>query len=137
MSEFSIKCEHCKAEVVHVCDAQLVEAILHLFKWVPEGGITGEHAPRAALVKAAQKNDEMYHGDASIPPMEEMPFFGSQSWSYLLFCKDSARTFHALLRNVIQAAGLDPHALETRAWTELEAERATVEARRRARAGKR
>lgn len=78
-------------------------------------------------------------------PLEEQPFFGSQAWSYPLFgSKDSARSFHALIHNLIRATGMDPHSVQMeiqrqteqenaqrKAWKESEAQRKEAMAHRK------
>lgn len=102
MSEFTITCDRCKQPVGHVCNETFAEALMDLLTWVPEHGVTASEELSAAF-KAASKSqlDEC--------DFTKMPFFGSQVWSYLIWYKDEARTFHGLLAGLIQAAGLDPH----------------------------
>lgn len=97
MSDMELACSRCGRRVVHCCDDGVADALVQLFRWVPE-----EVEPGVASALAA------------ITPVEvqaKAPFFGSQEWSYALFPKDTARSFHALLHGVARAAGLDPHEL--------------------------
>ena len=103
---YEIKCKRCECEVTHICNEDFKKALIRLLSWVPEGGVTGD--PR---IKKAMKEFDKETCSEEIASFEDYPFFGSQAWSYLLFYKEEARTFHALLNNVIRAAGLDPHSI--------------------------
>jgi hypothetical protein len=107
--EYSIKCDRCGLPVEHTCNANFKEALLRLLTWVPEGGVTTSNA-----IKEAMQEEDKKQGDEG--NFEEHPFFGSQAWSYLLFYKEEARTFHALLHNVMREAGISPHKLEQEAY---------------------
>jgi hypothetical protein len=96
-------CPDCGDLVSHHCHGDLRNAIVSLLSWVPETGLATE-ALTKAFFKAAKE-----HGWTAEPDSLKQPFFGSQSWSYpLLGVKDTARSFHATLHNVIRAAGFDP-----------------------------
>lgn len=110
---YEIRCMKCQSPVEHVCGTDFRRAVMELLTWVPEGGLSStwlDGEAREAVIKAAQQRD------GEDEDFQIMPFFGSQSWSYLLFHKDAARTFHALLNNVLRNAGLDAHQIGQDAW---------------------
>jgi len=95
---YEIKCTKCNSILTHDCNADVKKALLRLLTWVPEGGASA-HLHLKELLKQIE------------PDIEEAPFFGSQAWSYTLFHKEEARTFHALINNLIRALGYEPYAL--------------------------
>ena len=97
--DLTITCNRCKSNIEHVCAPNLRKAIIDLYKWVPE-------SMNSALVPL--REDVPYTLD------DDRPFFGSQGWSYALFGKHSARTFHALIDRVISEAGFNPRDLRNK-----------------------
>jgi hypothetical protein len=57
----------------------------------------------------------------------------SEAFSYALFGKDGGRTLGCVVDNLLRACGLDPHAINQKAWEEEEEER-KLEEERKARA---
>lgn len=107
--DIELKCTRCKQEIHHTCNMELAEALMHLLRWVPESA----HPEVLAGIRTAG----VTHG--WLDPGEEFegqPFFGSQSWSYAMFGKEEARTFHALINNVMRAAGMDPNDIAEKAF---------------------
>ena len=109
--DLKVICQRCNKEIAHRCDLDVQEALLTLLRWVPE--FRGEPAVIAAFKKSAFPPG---------PHDREMPFFGSQCWSYSILGKEDARSFHAYLHNLMTALGLDPHAIENQIALEREEE---------------
>jgi len=101
MSDFEIKCGRCKLPVEHICNEEFKEALKSLLTWVPEG-MWSSGAMEAAFKKESKKQGDEHD-------FQKFPFFGSQAWTYLMWYKEDARSFHAVLHNLIRAAGIDPH----------------------------
>lgn len=107
MSGLKITCERCASEIEHVCDEGLPEAAIHLFRFTAD----------ANFKSVLKKSDFYAEGD------EKMPFF-TERFLYPLLGKEDARTVLAVVNNLLRAAGLDPHALQTRALADyIEGER--------------
>lgn len=130
---FQVVCADCQQKVVHRCHTEIEEAVVSLLTWVPETGLATSGLKRA-FFKAAKE-----HGWNAEPDSLTHPIFGSQSWSYpLLGSKDTARSFHAVIHNVVRALGFDPHAIMERYYAEraahekLHAEREALRKKRRA-----
>jgi hypothetical protein len=120
-------CPDCGDVVLHHCHNEVHRAVRALLKWVPEHGLATEGLEKA-LVKAAKEHE----WDADLEKMKKSPFFGSQAWSYPLFgSKDTARTFHALIHNLVRAVGMDPDAIQNEIYLETQT-REQAEADRKA-----
>jgi len=120
-------CPDCGDVVEHRCHSNIRRAVENLLKWVPDHGLATD-ALEKALVKAAKETG----WNSDIENMKKAPFFGSQAWSYPLFgSKDTARTFHALIHNLVRAVGLDPDEIEQKIEQEATA-REKAEADRKA-----
>ena len=102
--DLKVSCTCCNCEVTHTCDGDAIEALKKLLRWVPYGVATKE------LDKALREQPEHCYGQSDED--RNSPFFGSQGWSFALFGKEDARTFHAMVHNLIRAHGLDPYAFE-------------------------
>lgn len=100
-----IKCATCGKTIVHQCHDDFREALKSLMAWVPE---YAHPEAVAGIRKAGVDEGWLTQGEV----FENQPFFGSQAWSYAMFGKDNARTFHALLNNVMRAGGVWPYDLE-------------------------
>jgi hypothetical protein len=86
-------------------------AVRALLAWVPETSGFATDELNQAFMKAGREFQWIDENETAEARFKE-PFFGSQSWSYPLFgSKDTARSFHGLLHEVIRSAGLDPDAL--------------------------
>lgn len=103
VTDLKITCNRCHQELAHHCGGDVLEAVEHLLRWVPECG--GE----PAVVRAFKKSQY-----PPGPNDREMPFFGSQCWSYSILGKEDARTFHALIHNLVRALGIDPNEIENK-----------------------
>jgi hypothetical protein len=118
---FKVKCADCDVSVEHYCHNQnLRKAVTDLLSWVPqERGFQTEDLTEAAM----DAGIEAGWVEAGDDPRKRFsrPFFGSQAYSYTLFSKDSARTFHALIHNVCRAAGIDPEEIMTKIHNEIDA----------------
>lgn len=93
-----LECSKCHRGIVHQCHSDIERAARDLFRWVPEHV---EPAVKRGIEEAAKESGWGFERDD--------PFFGSQGWSYAMFGKEDARTFHALLHNLLRSAGLDPN----------------------------
>ena len=123
-----VLCPDCAAMVVHDCHNGLKRAVMEFLEWVPE--YLGTPELEAALLESGKKNDWIHDENDPEDTFKGHPFFGSQNWSYPLFgSKDQARTFHALIHNLITAAGLDVDALEGEVHHRLQAKAAAEEQR--------
>lgn len=123
MSERGVRviCPDCADLVAHTCNSQLKEAITDLMSWVPERGL-GTEALEEALIASGKEHGWIEEGEEKAH--EDSPFFGSQGWSYPLFgSKGEARTFHALIHNLIRATGIDPHDIQVEVHQRMEAEK--------------
>lgn len=111
--DFEVRCARCKMAVEHICNESFKKALIDLLRWVPEGAFASEEMERAF-------RDESGRQDAAAPSSPDgflsQPFFGSQAWTYLLWHKEDARSFHGYLNNLMRAAGLDPHELTEEAY---------------------
>ena len=124
MSNLKVTCGDCNQPITHECDADVKETLERLLSWVPTPAWASKE------IAAAFEHESKAQGDEH--DFMQEPFFGSQSWSYLIFHKEDARTFHALIHNLIRAMGIDPHELETqlyRAREKVKAEEAERKAR--------
>lgn len=113
-------CPDCGDTVEHSCHSNVQRAARDLLAWVPEYGLATEGLQREfeAAGRACQWIDE----GEKVEDRFKRPFFGSQSWSYPLFgSKDEARTFHALIDNLIRATGIDPEVLKAEIYTQQRA----------------
>jgi len=89
--------------VEHVCDKTFKEALTKLLQWVPERCWSSKQ------MEDAFKRESKDQGDTY--DFQEQPFFGSQAWTYLIWNKEDARSFHAYFHNLVRAAGIDPYEL--------------------------
>ena len=124
MSNLKVTCGDCNQPITHECDSNIKEALEHLLSWVPSPAWASERMAKAFQAESKAQGDEH--------DFTTKPFFGSQGWSYLIFHKEDARTFHALIHNLIRAIGIDPHELEIqlyRAREKVKAEEAERKAR--------
>lgn len=110
MSDYEIKCSKCNLPVTHICDENFKKTLKRLLTWVPEGMWSSGEMHEAFKAESKKQGDE-YN-------FEEKPFFGSQAWTYLIWYKEDARSFHAILNNMIRAAGIDPYQLEQELYQE-------------------
>jgi len=135
MRGFQVICSDCKAEVIHECRGDVREAVLALLTWAPHTGFQTE-----ALAKAfadAGVESQWIGKKEDVSERFKRPFFGSQAWSYPMFGKEEARTFHALIHNLVRAIGMDPHEIEADIGASLDAaaqSRAEAQERRNTRA---
>jgi hypothetical protein len=128
---FEVICADCKQKVVHHCHAEIEEAVVDLLTWVPETGLATKGLERAFFAAAKE------FGWTAEKDSFEHPFFGTQSWSYpLLGVKDTARSFHGLIDNLVRALGFDSHAIMAKYYKEREAKEKEL-AERQARIKKR
>jgi hypothetical protein len=104
-------CPDCGDVVSHACHNETRKAARALLAWVPDCGLATEGLTKE-FMKAGRKNQWIQKGDTAERRLRR-PFFGSQAWSYPLFGdKGTARSFHALIHNLILAAGIDPDSME-------------------------
>lgn len=125
MSDYEIKCGRCKLPVTHVCNEDFREALLHFLSWVPEGMWASEQMAEAFEKESKSQGDE--------DDFSKHPFFGSQAWSYLIWYKEDARSFHGVIDNMIRAAGFDPYQIRNELYQKRqkeEQERKEMEERR-------
>jgi len=137
MSGVRVICPDCGDTVQHTCHSGLAQALRELLTWAPERGFATDKLEKA-LVEAGVEHGwiEKGKGKEYLAEHRESPFFGSQAWSYPLFgSKDTARSFHALIHQVVRAAGMDPHGIEQEIRREQQA-RAKAEADRKTRVQK-
>lgn len=114
--DIEIKCTRCNEKIHHLCNEDLGDAIIRLLRWVPESA----HSEVLAGIRAAGVKHGWLQPDENF---SEQPFFGSQSWSYAMFGKEEARTFHALINNVIRATGRDPNDMVVKAFPDEEVDK--------------
>lgn len=121
--EIRVICPDCGDTVVHSCHSALRRAIVDLLTWVPPDGPATEGLAKA-IVKAGREWEWIDKDDKrSTQERFAQPIFGSQAWSYpLLGSKDTARTFHTLIANVCQAAGVDERQVMSDFYSRREAE---------------
>lgn len=120
MSEIRVACPECKGILYHNCHTSPVEeAAEDLLSWVPETNGFASTPLSELFLKEGRRAGWIGKDE---DPFSE-PFFGSQAWIYALFEKDQARTFQALINNLLRAAGLDPHDVRQRVYAKIEAER--------------
>ena len=101
MANYEIKCKDCDQPIAHICHEDFKEALIRFLSWAPEGmWASGEMA--AAFKQENEKQGNNYD-------FQKYPFFGSQAWSYLIWYKEDARSFHGVMDNMIRAAGFDPY----------------------------
>lgn len=125
MTRYKITCDDCGQDVTHICDEDFKEAVLRLMTWVPEGAWSSPEMYEAFKAESARQHDDY--------DFDKLPFFGSQAWTYLIWHKEDARTFHALLHHVIRAAGLDVDSIRQHVHEKIkqdEDDRKTYEERR-------
>jgi len=118
MRGFQVICSDCKAEVVHECRSDVREAVVALLTWAPHTGFQTE-----ALAKAfadAGVESQWIGKEEDVSERFRRPFFGSQAWSYPMFGKEEARTFHALIHNLVRAIGIDPNEIEVEIGASLD-----------------
>ncbi len=106
MDDTTIICNRCKAELTHICNEGLAQAIKALYKWRPECGFP------------FPSSDE----DVKSP---EVPFL-SEAYLYKLLGKNDARTLLALVDSVVRAVGLDPNSIAHLADKELHEEQEEI-----------
>lgn len=94
-----IICNKCNSELTHVCNADLRQAAIDLYKWRPCCFPSRVKAPPDAR-------------DKTIPLL-------SESYLYPLLGKEDARTLMALVNHVLRSAGLDPDEIHDVACKEL------------------
>lgn len=107
MSNLTITCDRCRAQIDHQCNTELMPAIVRLYTWSPEAPVLDTKSP--------------YYD----PDDEGAPFV-SEATLYNLLGKGDARTFLGLLRQVIVAAGIDEmgvHYAVNEEWAKIEAKR--------------
>jgi hypothetical protein len=124
MSNLKVICEDCDQPIKHECNADVKETLERLLSWVPEPAWASGRMEKAFHDESKAQDDEH--------DFREEPFFGSQGWSYLIFHKEDARIFHALIHNLIRAIGIDPHELEMQLYRAREKVK-SEEAERKAR----
>jgi hypothetical protein len=121
MSNLMITCDRCGMPLEHHCSANFKEAIYGLLKWVPEGRPNDKVC--AALIEQGRESGWI---DDDEDPMErfEMPFFGTQAWSYMIFpFKDDARSFHSYIKSLLRNCGVDAHRVERDVYEQLAEEK--------------
>lgn len=132
-----VKCPDCEAIVEHSCRSDVREAVHALLSWVPEYGFASPEL--TAAFEATGRKTRWIDETETVKEHLAKPFFGSQSWSYPLFEKEEARTFHALIHNLVRAIGINPYEIEDEVHRELLArgveKAATEEARTKRRVG--
>lgn len=119
MRGFQAICSDCKAKVIHECRSGVREAVVALLTWTPHTGFQTE-----ALAKAfadAGVESQWIGKEEDVSERFKRPFFGSQAWSYPMFGKEEARTFHALIHNLVRVIGMDPHEIEADIGASLDA----------------
>lgn len=125
-----IKCAKCNLNIVHNCHSDLLSAAKSLYSWAPNQ--LGDDEMHAAFVAHGERSEWLAKGEDPGKEPYPSPFFGSQAWSYALFGnKDDARTFHALIDNLVRAAGLDPDSIRDKACDDVSAQ--NEESKRRSR----
>jgi hypothetical protein len=87
-----------------MCDEGFVNALIYFLSWVPEG-MWASPQMAATFKWSSEEHEDMCD-------FQKQPFFGSQAWSYLIWHKEDARSFHAAIDNMIRAAGFDPYQLK-------------------------
>lgn len=107
---YKISCRRCDLPVEHVCDDDFKEALTQLLTWVPTPCWASKEIAEAFRDERKRQGDEGAFDDDY--NFEHYPFYGSQAWTYLIWHKEDARTFHALLNNLMRAAGIDPHGMD-------------------------
>lgn len=119
MPNFEIRCTHCNSTVEHVCKTNLKQAIYALYSWAPE--YFGDDEFREAYVAHGRRQGWLDENEDPTKDPVPHPFFGSQAWSYALFgYKGEARSFHALIDNVVRQAGFDPDDIGKQVYAEHE-----------------
>jgi hypothetical protein len=113
VSNYTITCDRCKLPIQHICNEEFKEALTSLLTWVPEGAWSSPQMAKAFTAESKRQGNEHQ--------FDKYPFYGSQAWTYLIWHKEDARTFHALLNNLIRAIGIDPHELESQLLSQIEA----------------
>jgi hypothetical protein len=104
-------CPDCAEVVQHTCHNPIRKAVVDLLSWVPEGRSLATEKLNKAFMAAGRETGWIGDDETAEQRFSE-PFFGSQSWSYpLLGSKAEARTFHALIHNLIRTVGMDPDAV--------------------------
>jgi hypothetical protein len=99
MPDLIIKCERCGCELTHTCNGDLRQAVIDLMAFTPHYGMPD------FLIKAAKKAGFYDEGDEDVPLV-------SEAFLYPLLGKDDARTFMALINQVLRCAGVDPHSAD-------------------------
>ena len=116
MSDLTITCSRCRAQVVHQCHGETFEEeAIDLFMWRPEGGF-----PKAL------KNNEYAKDDDRLDE-EDCPFF-SEAFLYALLGKEDARTLLSRIHSLFRAMGLEPGFFEEKAYEILIAKKRDREA---------
>lgn len=107
--DMEIKCANCSQNISHTCNSDALKAAVAMMKWVPEWSNDG-------VCEALEKIGRETGWLDPDQKLSESRVFGSQAWTYTLFGKENARTFHALLNSLIRASGLDPNQVLELAW---------------------
>ncbi len=94
MSDLTITCERCKAELDHRCSVDLLTAIVDLHTWGPEHGMPDY------MIREGKRAQMYGKGD------EQAPFM-TEAFLYTALGKEDARTLLALVNTVVAACGLD------------------------------
>jgi len=116
MSDLTITCDRCSAEVSHRCNADIVQAIVDLFTWGPEHGMPDYMIKEGKRAKMYGKGDE------------DAPFM-TEAFLYTALGKEDARTLLALVNHVVAAAGLDQMGIYKAVNARMEAIKVEREAR--------
>ena len=104
MSSYKITCRDCGQPISHECNEDFAKALFRLLTWVPEGCFASPEIYEAFKAESERQQDDY--------DFTQYPFYGSQAWTYLIWHKEDARTFHALLKNLMRSAGIDPHEMD-------------------------
>jgi len=122
---YKITCTECGQPISHECNEDFKKALFRLLTWVPEGAWSSPEMYEAFKAESARQQDDY--------EFDKYPFFGSQAWTYLIWHKEDARTFHALLNNLMRAAGIDPNGMSEQVHLEIQRmEQEREEAKKRA-----
>lgn len=101
-----VYCRNCKANLEHVCNPDLVETAIRLFRW---------RVSDPSHLKKLMKHLPDYYTEGD----ENAPLF-SEAGLYTLLGKEDARSVLALINSILREAGLDPAALRHKAYLELQ-----------------
>jgi len=112
MRGIRVMCPDCGETVRHTCGTALRQDLIDLLTWTPEDV---HEKVYKAIVSAGRSEGWIEKGEE---PRGE-PFFGSQSWSYAMFGKSSARSFHGYIDAIVRSAGFDPDELRSVAYRKI------------------